>query len=126
MTIQVEFWQLVGLAFTAAGLLGGLAKMLLASVQASIAQRFTSLDSAVEAQRKALELQIAGLATQQHSQQAALGRLERELLDLKAELPRDYVRREDYTQAIATISTKLDAMALRFENILLGGSQHGR
>ena len=48
-------------------------------------------------------------------------RVERELLNLKAELPLHYVRREDYVQAIATIMVKLDAMALRFENILLKG-----
>ena len=48
-------------------------------------------------------------------------RVERELLNLKADLPLHYVRREDYVQAIATIMTKLDAMALRFENILLKG-----
>ena len=126
MTIQVEFWQLVGLAITVAGLFGGLARLLLASVQRSIDHRFTSLDDAVHQQRKAIEQQIAQVASQQQVQQAATARLERELLELKAELPRDYVRREDYTQAIATIMTKLDAMAMRFENILLGGSQHGR
>lgn len=49
-------------------------------------------------------------------------RVERELLNLKADLPLHYVRREDYVQAIATIMTKLDAMALRFENILLKGA----
>ena len=44
-------------------------------------------------------------------------------LKLKAELPLHYVRREDYVQAIATIMAKLDAMALRFENILLRGER---
>jgi hypothetical protein len=48
-------------------------------------------------------------------------RIERELLTLKAELPVHYVRREDYIQAIATILAKLEAMAIRFENLLLKG-----
>lgn len=108
MTIQVEFWQLVGLAITLAGMFGGLAKLLLTSVQ------------------KSIEQQIGSLGTTLNAQQQATARLERELLELKAELPRDYVRREDYIQAIATIMTKLDSMALRFENILLKGNQHDR
>ena len=45
--------------------------------------------------------------------------MEREILQLKAELPLNYVRREDYVQAVATIMAKLDAMSMRFENILL-------
>ena len=46
-------------------------------------------------------------------------RVEREILQLKAELPLNYVRREDYVQSTATIMAKLDAISLRFENVLL-------
>jgi bacterioferritin (cytochrome b1) len=52
-------------------------------------------------------------------------RVERELLMLKADLPVHYVRREDYVQAVATIMAKLDAMSMRFENILLKGNANG-
>ena len=45
-------------------------------------------------------------------------------MQLKAELPLNYVRREDYVQAIATIMAKLDAMSMRFENILLRGAKN--
>ena len=119
MTIQVDFWQLLLLGVTLAGAFFGFAKLLLANVQRHIESQFASLNGQMSAQQ-------AAVARLEREYQAATGRLERELLELKAELPRDYVRREDYTQAIATIATKLDAMAMRFENILLGGSQHGR
>ena len=46
-------------------------------------------------------------------------RVEREILQLKADLPLNYVRREDYVLNMATIMAKLDAMNLRFENIIL-------
>lgn len=46
-------------------------------------------------------------------------RIERELLKFKAEMPTNYVRREDFVQSMASIMTRLDAMALRFENVLL-------
>ncbi len=44
--------------------------------------------------------------------------LERQLMELRVELPRDYVRREDFIRAIATIETKIDNMALRMERAL--------
>jgi hypothetical protein len=45
-------------------------------------------------------------------------RLERELLQLKADLPLGYVRREDHVQVVASILSKLDAMAMKFERSL--------
>ena len=46
-------------------------------------------------------------------------RLQVELLKLQADMPLHYVRREDYVQSTATIMAKLDAISLRFENVLL-------
>lgn len=51
-------------------------------------------------------------------------RVERELLNLKAELPLHYVRREDYVLAIASILVKLDSAQMRHENLLLKGLRH--
>jgi len=45
---------------------------------------------------------------------------------MKAEVARDYVRREDYNQTMATILTRIDALGLRIENILLKGGVHDR
>ena len=36
----------------------------------------------------------------------------------QAELPRDYVRRDDFVQAIGSISTRIDNFALRVERAL--------
>ena len=51
-------------------------------------------------------------------------RVERELLLMKADLPLNYVRREDYVQAVASILVKLDAAQMRHENLLLKGLRH--
>ena len=53
---------------------------------------------------------------------AAITHLERELLQFKADLPRDYVRREDFIRAVGTIETKIDNMALRMERAVLNRS----
>lgn len=100
MNITVEFWQVVGLVVTIIGAFFTLAKMLLQGSQRSIDEKFKLMGDHMR------------------SQDESSRRLERDLMDLKAELPRDYVRREDYTQAIATITTKIDAMVLRIERSL--------
>lgn len=43
-------------------------------------------------------------------------RIERELLTFKADLPLNYVRREDYVRNQSVIEAKLDALALKLEN----------
>lgn len=48
-------------------------------------------------------------------------RVERELLELKADLPRLYVRREDYIRGQSLLEAKMDTLAVKIENLLLKG-----
>jgi len=48
-------------------------------------------------------------------------RIEKEFLHFKAELPNQYVRREDYIRSQTVIESKLDALALKIENWQLKG-----
>jgi hypothetical protein len=82
-----------------------LARLLLAQFQRSIDERFATINTAL----------ASSLRTQDENQR----RIERDLMDLKVALPRDYVRREDHTQHIATIMTKIDALAMRMETLFL-------
>lgn len=97
MTITFDAWQIVTLVVTISGGIWALAKMLLIGAKQSIDEKFKAMGEHMK------------------NQDDSSRRLERDLMELKAELPRDYVRREDYTQAIATIMTKIDAMTLRVE-----------
>ena len=72
----------------------------------------------------ALDKALGRIAEGQNRNAAEMARLERDFLQMKAELPLNYVRREDYVQAVATIMAKLDGISLRFENILLRGVKH--
>jgi len=113
MTLQIDFWQLLGLLLSGLGALWGVVKM-----AAAQAQRH---QDAAHAQL------VARLVAIEQASRAEAGnwqRVEREILQLKAELPLNYVRREDYVQSTATIMAKLDAITLRFENILLRGAKH--
>ena len=101
MQFELSVQELIGFVITLMGTFWGLAKMLLSQTQKQITDQFTQI-------------------TNRLSQQQEIDRrLEREVLELKAQLPREYVRREDYVQQVAMIITKLDAMQLRSENLIL-------
>lgn len=84
------------------------------------------LDTRFDAQAKALSVthrqvqqRLDGIESAARKDAENWQRIERELLAFKAEMPTSYVRREDFVQSMGTIMTRLDAMALRFENMLL-------
>ncbi|MCW5666512.1 MAG: hypothetical protein KIT35_21990 [Piscinibacter sp.] len=101
MTIQFELWHLISLGAMIISAFYGMARMLMAQASKAIDEKFNRIAETLKAQDENAR------------------RLERELLDLKAELPRNYVRREDYVQAIASIMTKLDGLSLNVENKFL-------
>jgi hypothetical protein len=126
--MSVEF-SLTNLIFIVlAGVSGIWALMKIIAVQERAFQRaqFVAQEAASRAHYLALNTRLDLLDAAVKTDAGQWQRVERELLNLKAELPLHYVRREDYIQAIATIMTKLDAMALRFENILLKGENRER
>ena len=108
MNLQVDFWQLLGLFFAGVGAFWG---VLMAAATQTLARQVAAHAQLVE--------RLVSIESSAREEAANWKRVEREILQLKAELPLNYVRREDYVQAIATIMAKLDAIGLRFENILL-------
>ncbi len=113
MTFSLDLWQTILLIAMVLGAFIGLLKLLMA-------QQTRHLDDSFKAQGQRLDKIEQASAAEAGNWQ----RMEREILQLKAELPLHYVRREDYSQTIATIMAKLDAMGMRFENILLRGQKN--
>lgn len=109
MDLTIDWWQLttfsIGLLASFVGSAFALGRMLLGQFEKRLDMRFTSLERAAEAE--------AG----------EWRRVERELLDLRAELPLHYVRREDYIRGQSVIEAKLDGLALRIENQALKGAR---
>lgn len=108
MSLQIDFWQLVGLLLSGLGVVVGLLKFGLMQAQkhqdAAHLQVLSRLDS----------------MEQTNKQEAAQWqRLEREMLQLKADMPLQYVRREDYIRGQSVIEAKLDAVAVKLENAQL-------
>jgi hypothetical protein len=98
-TVQLELWHLVTLLLAFFGCVATFGKVLLDQIEKRLTEKFEVLD------KKSDEW----------------GRLERELLQLKADMPLHYVRREDYVRNQTVIEAKLDRLATSLENAQLKG-----
>lgn len=70
-----------------------------------------------------LEKRLAAIETADENRWDAIKALERELLQLRAELPEKYVRREDWIRLSAIIDSKLDGLRATLET--MKEKQHG-
>lgn len=95
MMIEVEFWQLVTLLVTFLGFVFGGGRVLLAQIDKRLDTRFAALEGEVKGWRQ----------------------VERDLLLLKADLPLNYVRREDYVRGQSILEAKMDGLALKIDNV---------
>jgi len=95
--MTIELWQLISLALTFLGVLVTLGKILLSQIDKRLEQRFSTVERDLQQVRN----------------------VELDLLRLKADLPHHYVLREDYVRHQTLIEAKLDALALKLENMQL-------
>lgn len=115
MNLQIDFWQLVGLLLSGLGALVAVMKFGVAQAQkhqdATHAQLIKRLDSIEQANK---------------DESDQWQRMERQLLQLKADLPLQYVRREDYIRGQSTIEAKLDVLASKLESAQLRAVNGGK
>ncbi len=89
-----------------------LAKLVVAQFNAGLDTRFASLEEARKEGRKLFEERFRRMEMKQDD-------TEKDVRRILTELPREYVRREDWVRSQTIIEAKLDALALRIENSLL-------
>jgi len=126
MTIQLELWHLICLLIAFFGCVGTFGKVLLDQVEKRLDQRFVEQDKARETGSKTLRDTINQHLEDERKTAAQMLSLERDFLTWKAELPLQYVRREDYVRNQTIIEAKLDAVALKIENLQLKGFSNAR
>lgn len=104
MTLIFEPIHIVYLGVLLAAFVTGLwrvGKWLVASVEKRIDDRFSVLAADSRAWRA----------------------VERDLMELRAELPNQYVRREDYIRGQSVVEAKLDAVAAKLEVVQMQGAR---
>jgi hypothetical protein len=108
MEIKVDFWHLVGLLLMFLGFCFAGARILLAQFERHLDTRF-----------KAHAEKLAEIKEASVREAERIAVIEQELRDIQIQLPQRYVAREDYVRNQSVIEAKLDAMAVRFENLIL-------
>ena len=128
MTLQIDFWQLLGLLLGGLGALWGVVRQGLVQSQRHIEERLALQDTAREAHHRALAGRLDGIEAVNREEAAQWQRIERDLLKMQAEMPLHYVRREDYIRGQSVIEAKLDALGSKLEAAQLraaaGGGTH--
>lgn len=117
--VQLELWHLITLLLAFFGAVGVFGQILLAQMEKRLVERFAAQDSAREISQKHWDEQFNKLELATKEESSHWLQIERDLMTLKADLPVHYVRREDYVRNQTVLEAKLDAVAVRIENIQL-------
>ena len=100
MNVETDLATIASAGLTIGGMLWGLGKLLLSQASRQIEMQFGEIKKTISQQNDEMR------------------RLERELVDIKIDLPRNYVRKEDYAQQLSTIMLKIDALGAKFETAI--------
>ena len=125
MMVTVEFWQLVSLLLGFFGCVGAFGKLLLVQFERRQNERFGAIEKVHEASQTALRQVIQEYAGKAQRNAEALSELERSFLRFQADLPVNYVRREDYMRGQSVIEAKLDALYSKLEVVQMREKQGG-
>lgn len=115
-SIQIDWWQVLTFAGLIVGSWWALGKLLLRQYDLRLEERFTTQERAREQAQAHWDDRFRRIESDSRAR-------EREVLQLKADLPISYVRREDYVRGQTVIEAKLDALAIKLENMQLKGTQ---
>lgn len=95
------------LASAYVGSLWALLRILAAQQDRRLAEKFDQLNNSMR-----------NISDDLRKEADATRTLENSFLKFQAELPRDYVRRDDFVRAVGTIEARIDNFALRMERAL--------
>lgn len=125
MTLQIDFWQLLGLLLAFFSACAAAGKFMLLQSQRHIDQRTSLQDRMLATNHAQVSQRLDGIEACSREEASQWQRVERELMSLKADLPLQYVRREDYIRGQSVIEAKLDGLAVKLENAQLRSAMKG-
>lgn len=121
MKIELELWHGILLLLAFFSCVGAFGKLLLSQIERHLDQRFAAQEASRASNHQEVERRLSSIESTTREESGQWQRVERELLSLKAELPVNYVRREDYIRGQSVIESKLDGLAGKLENAHLRG-----
>ena len=115
MTVELQLWHLITLLLSFFAAVAAFSKVFLSQVDRRLDERFDDIERSRSEARSIWEQRFDELKRQNSEEVAQWHRVERELLQLKAHLPQEYVRREDHIRFETVINAKLDAVNARLD-----------
>lgn len=123
MSLELSMTNLIAIAMATLGGIAALIKVIAAlferSIKSDLKTRFETLDASAKGHYEQINMRLSALDSAYKQDAAQWQRVERELLNLKADLPVHYVRREDYIRGQSILENKIDGLGLKLENAQL-------
>jgi hypothetical protein len=123
--IQVDNWQFFAFVVSQLGILlaaaWALARVIVGQFTLRLDERQIAQDKLRDQREKALDARFSSLEQSIRQEGEGWRTVERELLQLKADLPIQYMRREDAIRQEVVIHAKLDALAVKIDALRAGG-----
>lgn len=107
MILTIDLWQAVSLLGAMLGAMWAIGKMLIAQVAKRRDEQLEQIND-----------RLGQLGKRLDGQDESDRRLERQMGDMRAELPREYVRRDDFVRAISGFDVRVDQLRLTIERAL--------
>lgn len=116
MQVQIDLWELIGsiaaILVAFAGVTWAFGKLLMGQFEKRLDERFEAIEAARTAAGSVLKSELDQLKN-----------IERDFLKFQAELPVQYVRKEDYIRGQTVIEAKLDAVYSKLEVVQIQGAK---
>ena len=125
MTVQIEFWQLITLLLAFLGFLFAAGRLLLSQIDRRLDDRFEAIEKAREEGQATWRQTFTQHLEEERRETDLMRSIEREFLRFQADLPLQYVRREDYVRGQSVIEAKLDALYNKLEVVQMKGVNNG-
>lgn len=124
MTVELNLANLIFILIAMLSAFWALVKIIAVQTQKHLDARFAVQEVSRNENQIQITRRLDSIETVNREDTNQWQRVERELMRLQVDMPLNYVRREDYVQAVASILVKLDAAQMRHENLLLKGLRH--
>lgn len=120
--IQIEFWQFVAGAFmllcTFVSVSWLFGVILVRQFKGHLDSKLSTMEAARSAADAAMQAELQRHSAEEGKALDQLKLLERDFQNWRAELPINYVRREDYIRGQSVIEAKIDALFSEFKLLL--------
>lgn len=119
MQVTLDLWHVISLAVSFFGASAAAGKLLLSQTQRHLDDRFNAQEAARTANHDQVQRRLDSMEASAREEMGNWQRIERDLLKMQADMPLNYVRREDYIRGQSIVEAKLDGLATKIDNAQL-------